>query len=81
MFRPSDDEIARARKAKLRDKLTAFVIKDIVTYLIFLHIVANLAYSEKDPHMFGFRKDLVNMFSIGTYTDGPSLDDVRVYSK
>ena len=68
--------MARARKARLRDKMTAFVIKDIVTYMIFLLIVSKLAYSEKDPNMFFYRKDLVNMFGGGTYTDGPSLKDV-----
>lgn len=42
-------------------------------------MVAKLAYSEKDPNMFGYRADLVNMFEQSTYTDGPSLDQVKIY--
>ena len=62
----------------MKDKMTLVVIKDIATYLIFLLIVANLAYSEKDPNMFPYRADLVNMFKDSVYTDGPSLDKVNM---
>ena len=77
LHRPSDSEIAMARKAKLKDKMTAFIIKDIGTYLIFILIVSKLAYSEKDPNMFQYRRDLVNMFHSSHYTNGPSLGRVR----
>ena len=72
-YRPSDGELARARKAKLRDRMTWYVIKDIFTYLMFLLVVSKLAYSEKDPNTFLFRNDLLNMFESGKYTKGPDF--------
>ena len=76
ILRPTDTELERARKAKMKDKLTWFIIKDIATYVFFLIIVARIAYSEKDPNMFQYRNDLVNKFQYSTYTDGPTLDQV-----
>jgi len=55
------------------------VIKDIATYLIFLLLVAKLAYSERDMHTYIFRQDMVNMFQDAKYTDyGMKFDDVSI---
>ena len=75
-FRPSDSEIEKSRKMKIREKMTGLVIKDIVTYLIFLLVVAKLAYSERDFHTYIYRKDMVNMLKDATYTGGPNFEQV-----
>ena len=77
-FRPSDSQLARARRAKLRDIMTWSVIKDIGTYFLFLLVVSKLAYSEKDPHQYLFRQDLLNAFQSGKYTFGPDFEDVSL---
>ena len=79
LFRPSDSELMRARKAKVRDKMTWFVIKDIGTYFLFLLVVSKLAYSEKDPHQYLFRNDMLNAFQLGKYSLGPSFEEVRYF--
>jgi len=58
-FRPSDSYLERCRKAKIREKMTGIVFKDILTYLLFLLIVAKLAYSEKDMNTYYLRQDIV----------------------
>ena len=73
-FRPNESVLERARKRKLKDKMTAQIIKDIVTYAIFLLVVVFLAYSEKDPNTFYLRKDLEDMFSSSKYAKGPALE-------
>lgn len=78
LVRPTDSEMARARKMKLREKMSSVVLKDILIYLFFLLIVANLSYSEKDKHMFIYRRDLVNMFERSRYTGGIHFDAVRL---
>ena len=78
-FRPSDSEISKARKLKIREKMTGIVIKDIATYLIFLLVVGKLAYSEKDYHTYIYRKDMVNMLSEAMYAAGPKFGDVNKY--
>jgi len=78
-FRPSDSYLERCRKAKIREKMTGIVFKDILTYLLFLLIVAKLAYSEKDMNTYYLRQDIVNMFQLSTYQKGPSFDAVRYY--
>ena len=59
--------------------MTWFVIKDIGTYFLFLLIVSKLAYSEKDPHQYLFRQDMLNAFQFGKYTEGPNFEDVSLY--
>jgi len=78
--RPSDSELIKARKSRIRDKLTGAVIKEIVIYLLFLCIVSKLAYAEKDYHQYMFREDMVNMFEKATYTNGSmKFDKVTTY--
>ena len=56
--------------------MTWLVIKDMGTYFLFLLIVSKLAYSEKDPHQYLFRQDMLNAFQLGKYTEGPNFEDV-----
>lgn len=63
---------------KIREKMTGLVMKDIATYLIFLLIVAKLAYSERDFHTYIYRKDMVNMLKDAKYTGGPQFEQVSL---
>eukprot|EP00111_Clytia_hemisphaerica_P007273 TCONS_00021135-protein len=76
IIRPSDSELEKSRKQKIREKMTGIVIKDIATYLIFLLIVAKLAYMEKDFHTYIYRQDMVNMLKEATYTFGPKFESI-----
>lgn len=70
IIRPSESALARARKIKLKERMTWEVIKEIVIYFVFLLVVSRLAYSEKDPNMFMLRRDLKSMFDSAKYSDG-----------
>ena len=58
--------------------MTGLVVKDILTYLVFLLIVGKLAYAEKDMNTYYFRQDIMNMFQYSRYQEGPSFDDVSI---
>eukprot|EP00111_Clytia_hemisphaerica_P021129 TCONS_00062242-protein len=74
IIRPSDTFLERCRKARIREKMTGVVFKDICVYLIFLGLVAKLAYGEKDMHTYYFREDMMNMFQQSKYQNGPVFD-------
>lgn len=56
--------------------MTGIVLKDIITYLVFMFIVGKLAYAEKDMSTYHFRNDIMNMFQNGKYQEGPVFDKV-----
>ncbi|XP_066922168.1 polycystin family receptor for egg jelly-like [Clytia hemisphaerica] len=74
IIRPTDSDLEKARKSALRDKITYVTIKEISIYVIFLIVVAKLAYAERDYHTFMFREDLVNMFHRATYSGPETMD-------
>ena len=59
--------------------MTGIVIKDIGTYIIFLLIVAKLAYSERDFHTYIYREDMINMLKNAKYTEGPNFEGVKPF--
>ena len=79
-LRPSDSELEKSRKEKLREKMTGIVVKDIATYLIFLLIVGKLAYMERDFHSYIYREDMISMLKEATYTKGPKFELVLPFS-
>ena len=77
MYRATDSFVERCRKARIREIMTGIVLKDIITYMVFLFIVGKLAYAEKDMSTYHFRNDIMNMFQHGKYQMGPVFDEVR----
>ena len=73
---PDPVKLEEMRQFKLKQKLMYKIIKEILSYLIFVLILLTVAYGNRDYKSHNVNNALTSYFMGGTYAGKMSLDDV-----
>ena len=77
---PDQVKLEEMRRFKLKQKLMYKIIKEILSYLVFVLILLTVAYGNRDYKSHHVNNALTSYFMGGTYAGTMALEDVSDYS-
>ena len=77
LSRPPDEEtLYKAREERLKEVRMCAILKEIITYFLFLFLLLFVAYGNRDPHAYLLQKALNDQF-VDLNQESVDLADVR----